>query len=86
MKTKIYTVTYGEDVFCRATHSFEAAHDGEAIAIALAHSWHRTPTDPSAAGHGLHRAARCGPRSVLRFGFDADRRARLRAAFHWHRA
>lgn len=46
MKTRVYTVIYGEDVFCRATHSFEANHDGEAIAIALARDWGKTETVP----------------------------------------
>jgi hypothetical protein len=46
MKTKTYTVVYGEDAPCYAIHSFEASHDGEAIAIALAHDWESVTTDP----------------------------------------
>jgi hypothetical protein len=46
MKTKTYTAIYAEDVCCHSMHSFEATHDGEAIAIALAHSWDDLVSDP----------------------------------------
>lgn len=46
MKRKTYTVVYAEDAPCYALHSFEASHDGEAIALAMAHNWESVTTDP----------------------------------------
>lgn len=46
MKTRTYTIIYGEDVPCYAMHELQAGHDGEAIAMALAHRWTEGVADP----------------------------------------
>jgi hypothetical protein len=46
MKTRIYDVIYCQDAPCYGTYTFEARHDGEAIARALTLDWDDIGTDP----------------------------------------